>query len=268
MFRLSTLVFSLFYIFIFAEKQMGKLTYMMGKLTKRFYRVAVFCIAMGFLEAAVVVYVRQIYYPAGFAFPLNPYISPLLLNVEWLREFSIIVMLVCIGIISGKSFPEKVAYFIYSFAIWDIFYYIWLKAILNWPPSILTWDLLFLIPVPWIAPVLAPLICSLTMVILSVGAIYFVEKGYIAKGNFCEWALVLSGAFLIFISFIWDYSKIIVTGGFLKNFADLATHREFQQVILSYIPKDYNWYLLIAGEILVFFGFFLFCKRNQKSFCN
>jgi len=244
---------------------MAELTYMVDKLTERFAPTTVFGIAMGFLEAAVVVYARQIFYPAGFAFPLNPYISPLLLNVELLREFSTIVMLVCIGIISGKSFPEKVAYFIYSFAIWDIFYYIWLKAILNWPPSILTWDLLFLIPVPWIAPVLAPLICSLTMIILSVGMIYFVEKEYIVKGNFYEGILVLLGAFLIFISFIWDYSKIVVTGGFLKNFANLATNKEFQQVILNYIPRNYNWSLFIAGEILVFFGFTLFCKRRRKK---
>jgi hypothetical protein len=101
---------------------------------------------MGFLEAIVVVYLRQLYFPEGFDFPLNP-IPPKILAIEWLREITTLVMLVSIGIIAGKNFLQRFSYFLYCFAVWDIFYYVALKLLLNWPPSLLTWDLLFLFPV-------------------------------------------------------------------------------------------------------------------------
>ena len=37
--------------------------------------VAIFAIAMGFLEAVIVIYLRKIYYPLGFNFPLKGFIS-------------------------------------------------------------------------------------------------------------------------------------------------------------------------------------------------
>ena len=129
--------------------------------------VTLYAIAMGFLEAAVVIYLRNLFYPNGFNFPLKGFIDPSILIVEWIREFATIIMLVTIGLLAGKKFYEKLAYFVYAFAIWDIFYYIFLKLVLNWPSSFLTWDLLFLIPFPWAGPVLAPLLCTLLMLFTS-----------------------------------------------------------------------------------------------------
>jgi membrane protein implicated in regulation of membrane protease activity len=53
------------------------------------------------------------------------------------------------------------------FAIWDIFYYIFLWLLIGWPESFFTWDILFLLPVTWVGPVLAPVINSLTMIVLA-----------------------------------------------------------------------------------------------------
>src|SRR5215204_495359 len=138
----------------------------MNPLTKKLIWVTIFSIAMGFMETAIVVYLRKIYYPGGFQFPLVPMEADLVL-VEILREAATIIMLVGIGILIGKNTSQKFAYFIYCFAIWDLCYYIFLKLLLDWPESLLTPDILFLIPVPWVGPVIGPCIISMTMIVLT-----------------------------------------------------------------------------------------------------
>lgn len=72
-------------------------------LVKKFILIALFAIAMAYLEAAVVVYLRMIFYPEGFQFPLK--LMPITtMLIEYGREFSTIVMLVVIGYLTGKSF--------------------------------------------------------------------------------------------------------------------------------------------------------------------
>ena len=145
------------------------------------WTVTIFAIAMGFLETTVVIYLRKLFYANGFDFPLKGFIDPSILTIEWVREFATIIMLLTVGILAGKKFYSKLAYFIYAFAIWDIFYYIFLKITLNWPDSLFTWDLLFLIPWPWIAPVLAPLLCTIFIIITALMIIYLEDKGFLIK---------------------------------------------------------------------------------------
>ncbi|HDH53378.1 MAG TPA: hypothetical protein ENH24_02710, partial [Nitrospirae bacterium] len=129
--------------------------------------VTVFGIAMAFVESAVVVYLRAIFYPEGFAFPLNR-LADYRILVEVLREIATIFMLLSVACLAGKKFWERFAYFMLSFGIWDIFYYVWLKLLLNWPSSIFDWDILFLIPLPWIGPVIAPVSIALMMIVFSI----------------------------------------------------------------------------------------------------
>ena len=202
----------------------------MSSLAKKFTAITIFSIAMGFLEAAVVVYLRALYYPGGFCFPLK--IIPIdILLVEIGREMSTIVMLAFIGSIAGKTLLEKFCYFLYSFGIWDIFYYVWLKLILNWPPSPMTWDLLFLVPVPWVAPVLAPLIVALTMTIVAAVIIFLQERGVYFKISKLDLALGAIAALLIFVSFMLDFPRMAA-----------------QQS-----PAKYHWELLISGEFIGLF---------------
>ena len=128
--------------------------------------ISLFSVAMGFLESAVVVYLRDILYPGGFDFPLSP-IPVDLAVTELLREVATLVMLVTIGILVSNRFSTGFAWFIYSFAIWDIFYYVFLKLLLGWPESLFTWDVLFLIPTTWTGPVLSPVLVSLSMILLA-----------------------------------------------------------------------------------------------------
>ena len=141
----------------------------------------IFAIAMGFLEAAVVVYLRELYYPNGFKisekvkFPfikfgpvaeLKPFSKKLIIT-ELGREFATIIMLVTFAILVGDKLISKIAYFLLAFGIWDLFYYIFLKMLINWPESFGTTDVFFLIPVPWIGPVGLPITCSIVIIIIG-----------------------------------------------------------------------------------------------------
>src|SRR3989344_6517542 len=213
--------------------------------------VSIYAIAMGLLEAAVVVYLRKLFYPDGFIFPLKGFIEPSILSVEWMREFATIVMLVTIGMLAGKKVYEKFAYFIYAFAIWDIFYYIFVKLTLNWPDSFLTWDLLFLIPWPWIGPVIAPILYSLVFIITAFLIISFGDAGIKVKINILEWLLIIIGGLVSLSTWMYDYGRIIFSGGFARQFFTLAENQQFYEVIAKYSPSYYNWLVFLFGLIMV-----------------
>src|ERR1035438_4418730 len=86
-----------------------------------------------------------------------------LLSVEIAREAATIVMLVSVALVAGGR-ASWLPSFAIAFGTWDIFYYVFLKLLLHWPASIMTWDILFLVPVPWAAPVLAPVVVSVTII--------------------------------------------------------------------------------------------------------
>ena len=134
------------------------------KLRSKIIVISIFAIAMGFLETAVVIYMRDLLYPDGFSFPLVPIPADLALT-EILREAATLIMLLTIAILNAKTFSERFAWFIYAFAIWDIFYYIFLKIMILWPESLMTWDILFLIPTTWTGPVISPVIVSFSMIL-------------------------------------------------------------------------------------------------------
>ncbi len=235
-----------------------------NRIKTRLTFLIIFGIAMGFLEATVVEYLRQLYYPEGFAFPLT-FMALERISLEYLREISTVVMLVSIGIVVGNTFYERLAYFLFCFGIWDIFYYVWLKVLLNWPTSLLTWDILFLIPVVWVGPILAPVICSITMILIAGCILFFHQKSYSIKINLFEWILLFIGAFIIFSTFIWDYTNIIVRGGFISRLMTLTTDPDFQREISSYIPTSYKWPFFALGEMLVLYALALFCKRTRST---
>lgn len=208
---------------------------------RKFISLTFFGIAMGFVEAAVVVYLREIIYPEGFCFPLKEIPSNLLF-VETAREVATIIMLIAIALLAGRTLDEKISYFLYSFGIWDIFYYIWLKVTLNWPPSLLTKDILFLIPGPWVGPILAPIIISLTVITFALVIIYLKSRGYILKPDKIDWLLIFFSGLIIFVSFILDSP----------------------QMIACKMPSSYRWELFIMGELLGLFSFMKLCLKRQK----
>jgi len=222
-----------------------------------------FAVAMGFMEAIIVIYLREIYYPAGFSFPLIE-ISPHILVAELVRELCTLIMLFLVAVIGGKTPLQKFAFFLFSFAVWDIFYYVGLKAFLNWPSSLFTWDILFLLPVTWLGPVLAPLICSLTMIFLSLILLHFEGKMLVFKMTRIDWLLVISGAVLVFISFIWDFSNILFTNHLHTEIFNLAESEPFRKIVSSYIPQYFNWPVFSAGIILIYLSIFRMIRRTSN----
>lgn len=166
---------------------------------------------MAYLEAAVVVYLRLIYYPGGFDFPLVAPSGGTIL-IELGREAATILMLVAIGFLCGRSKIERFAYLLLAFGIWDVMYYVWLKVQIGWPSSFLTWDILFLVPLPWVGPVLAPVLVSIAMIWASLRIVSYEDK--VRRLTFPRrawWGEILAG-FVIILSFLWDAGNVISGG--------------------------------------------------------
>ena len=217
---------------------------------QRFFWLAVFAIAMGFLEGIVVVYVRELYYPEGFDFPLK-LMSPELVTIEWIREISTLVMLAGVGILTGRNGLQRLLYTLFAFGVWDIFYYISLKLLIGWPASLLTWDLLFLIPVSWLGPVLAPVLNSVTMIVMALLLVSRQERGYPVKVSLTDWILIFGGALIILYTYLIDYTRLLIESGVLAGKNSPEAAENLVLMITSYIPESYRWLLFIVGEVLI-----------------
>jgi hypothetical protein len=231
----------------------------MNRLKTKLFWLVAFSIAMGFMEAAVVVYLRKIYYANGFHFPLTP-VEPSIGMTEFLREASTIIMLLAIGILTGKNTSQKFGIFIFCFAIWDIFYYVFLKLLVGWPESLFTWDILFIIPVPWVGPVLAPCLVSLSMVVLTTAIIYYQERGVDVHLKPKEWMLLITGSLVIILSFVEDYCKYCSSH---NTSLVLPWRDKLFNEIATYTPQSFNWWVFAVGEILILEGIISFIKRAR-----
>ena len=151
---------------------------MKGRLRRTVAGLFLFGISFGYVEAAVVIYLRALYEPlrqrltpgraSGDLFPLvdrDRMVAAApetgrLLTLEVIREAATIVMLVSVALLAASKTSTRWAAFLWVFALWDIAYYAGLWATVRWPASLTDLDVLFLIPVPWIAQVWFPLLVS------------------------------------------------------------------------------------------------------------
>lgn len=126
---------------------------------------------MAYVESAAVSYLRFLYYPEGFFVGdgwSSAAIDSAAFRIELGREAATIAMLAAVALLAAKrSWWERLAYFVWTFAVWDIFYYVWLYVLLRWPPDLMTLDVLFLIPRVWVAPVVLPVAASGMMLVLA-----------------------------------------------------------------------------------------------------
>lgn len=174
-------------------------------ILKRLCIAIIFSIAFGYVEAAVVVYLREIFHPAGFTFPLTNFPSMVhwqrLLLTEIGREAATLVIILASSWLFGRSRQQRFAFFLAIFAVWDIFFYVWLKVLLNWPASLMDWDILFLIPITWAGPVLAPLLVSLTLLAFSVIVLYRCCRGTPLKPSPADWVGLTLAGLVVVVSF-------------------------------------------------------------------
>jgi hypothetical protein len=167
-----------------------------------------YAVTMGFLEAAVVVYLREIYYPQGFRFPIVP-MPPRVALVEIAREAATILMLLAVSFLAGRDRRDRFFVFGFLFGVWDLVYYAALRVVLGWPESIFTWDLLFLIPVPWIAPVIYPVLVSVLLIAGFVAHERLASRGPGFWPSRRGWALAWAGAITIVVSFCWRFRDVL-----------------------------------------------------------
>ncbi len=223
----------------------------------------IFAMSMGFLEAIVVVYIRELYYPDGFRFPLKE-LPQAIIIIEWTREMCTLLMLGTVAWISGKTLLKRFSVFLFIFGVWDIIYYIGLKIFLDWPESLLTWDILFLIPITWVGPVLSPVLCSLLMIFISVVFDNLISKNNLKKLVPKEWILLISGAVFIYFTFTVDFGRILIKGNFLKDFSSLPENPEFLQIITNWIPAHFNWTVFAFGLAIICVGVISILRRTSK----
>jgi len=127
------------------------------------------------------------------------------------------------------------AAFAVVFGLWDIFFYVFLRLMIDWPQSLFTWDILFLIPLPWVGPVIAPVIVALTLVVC--GLISLRLGGIPARPR--EWLAMVGGGIIVILSFVWDHRNTMAGG----------------------LPNPFNWPLFFAGEVIALMGFLSAARR-------
>lgn len=204
--------------------------------------------AMGLLESAVVVYLRELYYPNGFSFPLQTMSTTTALT-ELLRELATLIMLLSIAILTGKDKNTRFAWFIYSFAIWDIFYYVFLKVLLNWPASFLTWDILFLLPITWVGPVICPVLLSLAMITLALLIVFKTEKGNNADLKRWHWINLITGSVIVIVSFTIEYSEYILQQFSFRQLFSFTP--ELMNYAIQFIPQHFPWLIFWFGFAVI-----------------
>lgn len=165
--------------------------------------VGLFSSAFAFVEATVVLYLRSLYYPDGFVFPLRMMV-PGHVAAELVRECSTILMLIAFGALAGVSRWTKFAFFCIAFGLWDLFYYIGLKVLLDWPSSLFDWDILFLIPIPWIGPVIAPVIISMILIGGGVAILRRENTGTTFHPSVAAIAVACVASVVVIVSFMLD----------------------------------------------------------------
>jgi hypothetical protein len=152
---------------------------------RRLILLAVFASAFGFVESAVVIYLRaatglltgyrgtlsDVRRSSTEAYKQEESVNEFpesLLTIEVIREAATMVMLTTVALLAGTRLRERSAIFLWTFAVWDISYYAGLWATVRWPASLKDLDVLFLIPVPWISQVWFPILISfLTLVAVA-----------------------------------------------------------------------------------------------------
>jgi len=232
--------------------------------SRKLISLAIFAAAMGFLEAIVVVYLRALYYPEGFGFPLAAMPEGIYL-AEVLREICTLAMLAAVAWLGAGTSFTRFTCFLYLFGVWDLFYYIALKLLLNWPASLFTWDVLFLIPITWIGPVIAPVLCALAMILLHMAAVRFLARGERAAFNRSEWLLLAAGALFVYISFTIDYTLLIFRNDPVGLLTNGTGNKEFVHIFTQFDPSRFAWEIYIPGLLLILAAIFSFIRGKEAA---
>jgi hypothetical protein len=203
----------------------------------RWLLVVVFAIGMAWMESATVYYLRVMVdrldpYQAN-PLPMHGILGP----VELVREAATLVMLLTVGMLAGRTARTRLGYTAIAFGVWDVFYYVFLKVIYDWPASLFDWDVLFLIPLPWWGPVLAPIAIAALMIVWGtlVSQRAVTPPARSAASTFC-WRLNWLGIALALYVFMEDALRTVPQG---------------IDATRTVLPTDFNWPVFVVALALM-----------------
>jgi hypothetical protein len=203
---------------------------------KRTAVVVVFAMAMAWVESAVVLYLRTMIHRIE---PYQPNPLPVIGNLghaELVREAATLVMLLTVGLLAGRNWRSRLGYTAIAFGVWDICYYVFLRKLCGWPHSLLDWDILFLLPLPWWGPVLAPVLIALLMIVWGMLTCQIEGTGSSWRSNVTAWGVNSIGIGLALYVFMAD--AIQVSGqGF--------------DALRNVLPARFNWPLFSIALLLM-----------------
>jgi len=166
---------------------------------KRLIADVIMGIAFAVVEAGVVVYAREAYYPESSLFPLKA-VPVNVAAMELFREMATLIIIGIFAYVVGDTMLRRFAHFLIVFGLWDIFYYIFLYVFYGVPMDIGEPDLLFLIPVVWSGPVFQPVICAILMILLGI-IILVKNRGLSLPTVFC----LVAGSLLCIFSWTIEF---------------------------------------------------------------
>lgn len=182
----------------------------------RLLAVVVYAIGMAYVESAAVLYLRTIYGGIDPVGPRHPPFDPLpdFAWVEIGREAATMVMLASIGWLAGRGLAGRVGAFAVAMGVWDILYYVFLWLFAGWPASPLAPDVLFLIPLPWWGPVLAPVLAASVMAAAGATALARELGDGVPRLLPGAWLLLVAGVGICLAAFMADALQALPRGGF------------------------------------------------------
>jgi hypothetical protein len=199
-------------------------------------QVVIFAVAMAWVEAACV-YDLRLMVDRLEPYQANPLpIAGKLGGIELVREAATLVMLAAVGVLAGRTKPARLGYAAIAFGVWDIFYYVWLKAMCGWPKSLLDWDILFLLPLPWWGPVAAPVSIAALMIVWGTFATMPDRSPHCGGSGARLWPAAALGAALALYVFMADSLRAMPHGA---------------EAVRTVLPTTFNWSLFLLAVALM-----------------
>lgn len=209
--------------------------------------LTVYAICMANVEASLVVHLRTIYYPGNPVeiFPLS-LLSHRDLFIELFRELATILMIFSVAVLSVREKHRQLGAFLFVFGLWDLFYYLWLKIIIGWPVRWLEWDVLFLIPWPWLAPWITAALIAVIMVAGGFRMLMLDAKSEMSGPGL---VLLIAGILISLISLLLPAWPLLVNG---------------EAAFRGYMPKGFPWILYVTGYLLMAVGLWTVIRGNTS----
>ncbi len=202
----------------------------MTGVARKLWWVALYAVAMAYLEAAVVVYLRALLHVDLALVSLGHYF-----NIEVGREAATIAMLVAVGWTAGRKLQDRLAYVAFALGLWDIWYYVWLAVLVGWPETLFDWDVLFLIPLPWWGPVLSPVLIALLLCVVGIFVVVRTERREKIEFTYARLVASALGGLLALYVFMADAIGALVRGS----------------AVWESQPSAFNWPLFLLAMVLM-----------------